>query len=132
MLPSLASVEYLEMIGAFLTLSSRGLRTIFWVGGTNRGGNKKGDWRWLDGSLWKYEDWNTGEPNDNWEKRGAGSGIFTGKAGKWTDLPSQAGGGSQYEVATICQRGTMSCDVPCPMPSLSCYNMLKYYVRYHM
>ena len=115
MLPSVASEFSLEMSGAFLANTSANLRTLYWVGGTNEGGQFKRDWRWLDGSPWHYTAWLGGEPNDPWAmelipggqpRPGTGSGIFGVKAGKWMDVPTAEGDFKIYKIATICQRGT--------------------------
>lgn len=41
-------------------------------------------WSWLDGNEWKYENWNTGEPNG----RGSENAIeIIRDTGKWNDIP---------------------------------------------
>ena len=36
----------------------------FWVGGQEDG---DGEWGWIDGSDWKYNHWNEGQPNGTQE-----------------------------------------------------------------
>lgn len=55
-----------------------------WLGGTDEA--KEGEWRWADGTLVEYSNWNTGQP-DNLQKEDYMETYTTGSAvGKWNDL----------------------------------------------
>ena len=66
--------EYCEKLGGYLAvvksrkeqkivkkLISMGNRKIYWLGGTCE--HSVGNWKWVTGEPWKYENWAPGEPN---------------------------------------------------------------------
>ena len=61
-------------------------KTFFWLGGTDQ--DSEGNWRWVTGELWDYQNWNQSQP-DNDEGNGHFLNIWNNypniEQGKWND-----------------------------------------------
>ena len=57
-----------------------------WLGGYQTGNGEEEPWLWSDGSTWDYENWNAGEPSNDY---GLGNymEVNFGGQGTWNDLP---------------------------------------------
>ena len=73
---------------------------VYWIGCTDKG--HEGDWRWVTGEKWTYENWGENQPDNNWGDANHGS-IYnrdwiwdeeTGEginAGEWDDAEDTEG-----------------------------------------
>ena len=72
-------------------------RKIAWLGGTKL---RDGTWLWIDGSVWSYENWRLGEPNDHYSNEDSLIMNCAGnKSGNWCDF----NGNTRKPSGYVCQ-----------------------------
>jgi hypothetical protein len=73
----------------------------FWLGASDA--LSEGDWKWVTGESWSYNNWNTGEPNNSGNEDYLAMDARGGW--KWNDAPSNLGGG--YVAGYIVERNAV-------------------------
>jgi hypothetical protein len=92
---SLAENEHLQNLFA----DAGGGSDQFFIGGkrkassSNARGEGPGDWEWMDGTRWRYMNWNSGEPNNMAETRVE---VY-GSNGMWNDIGADSRRGAVYK-----------------------------------
>ena len=84
-----------------------------WLGGTDQ--NVEGTWEWITGEAWTYNNWYSGEPNDQFGEDYL-AGWWSGTT-FWNDLPGPNYAGSNIR-AYIVEYNTAAVPLPAGLPLL--------------
>lgn len=85
----LACVTSQEENDVIFSLIANGEKSFYWLGGNDI--DAEGQWEWLSGERWQYENWGSGQPDNNYYKEEDYLGmsrknVSWAKAGQWNDF----------------------------------------------
>jgi hypothetical protein len=74
-----------------------------WLGATDE--LVEGNWRWMTGEPWSFENWNAGEPNDgvSYTSGEDYAAVVAVNAGRWNDAGGPGLGATQNLLSYICE-----------------------------
>ncbi len=74
-----------------------------WLGATDE--LVEGNWRWMTGEPWSFENWNAGEPNDgvSYTSGEDYAAVLAVNAGRWNDAGGPGLGATQNLLSYICE-----------------------------
>jgi len=112
-------LSYESMRGHLVSITSQeennwiwlnlGSPTGYFIGGTDSA--NEGDWEWITGETWSFQNWNSGEPNNvPWAIPSGEDAIEFAGSGFWNDIPvtnySNRGYIVEYEASPVPEPAT--------------------------